>query len=143
MVTSTGLTLLVAGFGAGPPAVSACAVHREAPTASIVTPSAAPTTMPYQPRVPLCRAMPAPALARPTPAASRPLVMTEGGSGGMRVLPSTDNSGGVHGQHPYQVRASAALYCQYVTVTALLKKTPPFGRFRLFSLPVPPAFRSV
>ncbi|BDH08777.1 hypothetical protein HEK131_60040 [Streptomyces seoulensis] len=68
MVTATVLTaLLGAAFGADPLTVPACAVHIEAPAASIVTPSAAPATLPYQPRVPLCRAMPVPRFSAAVP----------------------------------------------------------------------------
>ncbi|GAA2928237.1 hypothetical protein GCM10010478_31350 [Streptomyces erythrogriseus] len=55
-----------AGFADAPASgvpftTSAWAVYTEAPTASIVTPSAAPTTLPYQLRPPPCRAMSRPA----------------------------------------------------------------------------------
>lgn len=72
MVTATGLTSLpgvadAAAFGDAPPTAPACAVHTEAPVASTVTPSAAPTSLPYQPRPPPCRAMSAPLSPSPWP----------------------------------------------------------------------------
>lgn len=61
MVSATGLTSMSGvadpfALGDAWPAVPAWAVHTEAPVARIVTPSAAPTSLPYQPRPP-CRAM--------------------------------------------------------------------------------------
>lgn len=64
MSAATGLTALpraadVVALGDGPPNAPACAVHTEAPAASNVTPSAAPSTLLFQPRPP-CRAMSVP-----------------------------------------------------------------------------------
>ncbi|GGW08041.1 hypothetical protein GCM10010230_53740 [Streptomyces narbonensis] len=69
MVTETGLTTLrgaagLLAFGGASLLGPACAVHTEAPAASTVTPSAAPTSLPYQLRPPLCRAMSRPTLSR-------------------------------------------------------------------------------
>lgn len=57
MVTATGAGSPPAvadadGRGGVALTVPACAVHTAAPAASTVTPSAAPTTLPYQPRPP-------------------------------------------------------------------------------------------
>src|SRR3954470_21444774 len=63
MSTATVLTALPGladvALGDGPPNAPACAVHTEAPAASNVTPSAAPSTLVFQPRPP-CRAMSVP-----------------------------------------------------------------------------------
>lgn len=96
MVTATGLTAAcpadAAGRGDASGTAPACAVHTEAPAASNVTPSAAPATLPYQPRLLPCRAMSAP-LSRSSSVAVRPPGRTSGEGRRMRLLRITDNSG--------------------------------------------------
>ncbi len=84
-----------------PLTTSAWAVYTEAPTASIVTPSAAPATLPYQPRPPLCRAMSRPAFrCRPSSLAGLPESPGTTGQDGRRTSPdaSVTDHGHIRGR---------------------------------------------